>query len=54
LLPDGIAALVALGVVTIPVVERPLSVEAAMAAGAGPVERAAERAARLVSLGERP
>jgi glycerate kinase len=53
-LPDGIAALVALGVVTIPVVERPLSVEAAMAAGAGPVERAAERAARLVSLGERP
>jgi glycerate kinase len=48
--PDGIRALAPLGVVCVPVVERPQSVEEAMAAGAAPVERAAERTARLVAL----
>jgi glycerate kinase len=48
--PDGIAALVAVGAVAVPVVERPQSVEAAMAAGVAPIERAAERVARLIDL----
>jgi glycerate 2-kinase len=48
--PDGIAALAPLGVVVVPVAEQPGSVEAAMAAGAAPVERCGERIARLVSL----
>jgi glycerate kinase len=48
--PDGEAALRALGAVSIPVVEGPMTVEAAMASGAAPVERAAERVARLLSL----
>jgi hypothetical protein len=39
-----------LGAIVVPVVERPMSVAEAMAAGASPVARAAERAARLVSL----
>lgn len=49
--PAGETALLALGCVAVPVVERPQTVEEAMAAGAAPLERAAERAARLVSLG---
>jgi hypothetical protein len=49
--PEGEAALRAMGCVALPVAERPMSVEEAMAAGAAPLERAAERAARLVSLG---
>ena len=49
--PAGEAALRELGCVAVPVVERPLTVEEAMAAGAAPLERAAERVARLVSLG---
>jgi glycerate kinase len=48
--PDGIAALAPLGVVVVPVVERPITVEEAMAAGSAPVERCGERIARLVSL----
>ncbi|MBA3958826.1 MAG: glycerate kinase [Chloroflexi bacterium] len=48
---EGIAALAALGVVVVPVTEAPISVEAQMAAGVAPLERAAERAARLVSIG---
>ena len=48
--PEGIEALAALDVVVVPVVERPQTVEDAMAAGAGPVERCGERIARLVSL----
>ena len=48
--PEGIAALAPLGAVVVPVVEQPMSVEAAMAAGIAPVRRAAERAARLVSI----
>jgi glycerate kinase len=48
--PEGIAALAAVGAVTVPVVERPQSVEDAMAAGVAPLERCVERIARLVSL----
>ncbi|HET7677874.1 MAG TPA: glycerate kinase [Candidatus Limnocylindrales bacterium] len=49
--PEGIAALAEFGVLVVPVAEAPMSVEEAMAAGAPPLRRAAERAARLVSLG---
>jgi len=48
--PEGIAALAAVGAVAVPVVERPQTVEEAMAAGAAPVERCGERLARLVGL----
>jgi glycerate kinase len=48
--PDGIAALAAVGAVAIPVVERPQTVEEAMAAGTGPLERCGERLARIVGL----
>jgi glycerate kinase len=48
--PAGIEALAAVGAVAVPVVERPQSVEAAMAAGTDPVERCGERLARLASL----
>ena len=41
----GIEALRPLGAVVVPVVERPQSVEEAMAAGAAPVERCGERIA---------
>jgi glycerate kinase len=49
--PEGIAALAAVGAVAVPVVERPQSVEEAMAAGPAPLERCGERLARLVGLG---
>jgi glycerate kinase len=49
--PEGIAALADVGVAVVPVTERPMSVADAMAAGPAPLVRAAERAARLVSLG---
>ena len=48
--PDGIAALGAVSAVAVPVVERPQSVEAAMAAGTEPVERCGERLARIFSI----
>ena len=48
--PEGIEALAAVGAVAVPVTERPQSVEDAMAAGVAPLERCAERIARLVSL----
>lgn len=51
--PDGIEALRPLGAVVVPVVERPQTVEAAMAAGSEPLERCGERIARLVDLGGR-
>lgn len=51
--PAGIEALRPLDAVVVAVVERPLTVEAAMAAGPGPVERCGERIARLVDLGRR-
>lgn len=49
--PEGIAALVPFDTIVVPVVERPISVEEAMAAGSAPLERAAERIARLITLG---
>jgi len=49
--PEGIDALAAVGAIAVPVTETPQSVEQAMAAGPGPVERCGERIARLVSLG---
>lgn len=48
---EGIVDLGQLGVVVVPVVEGPQSVEEAMAAGVAPIERCGERIARLVSLG---
>ena len=47
---DGIEALRPLGAVVVPVVERPQTVAAAMAAGTDPLERCGERIASLVSL----
>ena len=47
----GAAALLELGAIAIPVVEAPQSIEQAMSAGPAPLERAAERAARVLSLG---
>jgi glycerate kinase len=48
--PEGIEALAAVGAVAVPVAEGPMSIEAAMAGGTSPVERCAERIARLVDL----
>jgi glycerate kinase len=48
--PEGSEALAAVGAVAVPVTERPQSVETAMAAGVGPLERCGERLARLVSV----
>ncbi len=49
--PDGIAALHALGVTVVPVVERPQTIAEAMAGGSEPVARCGERIARLIDLG---
>jgi glycerate kinase len=46
---DGIRALAAVGATAVPAVERPVSIEEAMAAGVEPLERCGERLARLVS-----
>ena len=43
----------AAGAVSLPVIEAPMTVEEAMAAGAAPLERAAERVARLLVAGRR-
>jgi glycerate 2-kinase len=51
--PAGIEALRDLNVAVMPVVERPQSVEEAMAAGDEPVRRCGERLARLVSISVR-
>ena len=48
--PEGIEALRPLGAVVVPVVERPQTVEEAMAAGPAPVERCGERLARILDL----
>jgi glycerate kinase len=48
---EGADAFASLGAVAVPCCEAPMSVDEAMAAGAGPVRRAAERIARLVSAG---
>jgi glycerate 2-kinase len=49
-LAEGIEALAAVGAIVVPVVERPMTVAEAMAAGVAPVGRAAERVARLTSI----
>ena len=51
--PDGIDVFAGLDAVALPACEDHRGLEAAMAAGPAPIERAAERAARLVSLGGR-
>jgi glycerate 2-kinase len=51
--PEGIAALAPFGVIAVPVTERPMTVEEAMAAGTEPLERTGERIAALVSVGGR-
>jgi glycerate kinase len=48
--PEGIEALAAVGAVAVPVSERPQSIEVAMAAGTGPLERCGERIARIASI----
>jgi glycerate kinase len=48
--PEGAQALAPLGGIAVPVVERPQSVEEAMAAGPDPLIRCAERIGRLVGL----
>jgi glycerate 2-kinase len=49
--PEGIEALAAVDAVAVPVVERPQSVNEAIAAGWEPVARCGERLARLISIG---
>ncbi len=49
--PEGIVALASVGAVAVPVVERPQTVEEAMAEGSTPLERCGERLARLVGVG---
>jgi glycerate 2-kinase len=49
--PEGIEALGSVGAVVVPVVERPMSIEEAMAAGPAPLERCGERLARIVTVG---
>jgi glycerate 2-kinase len=49
--PEGIDVLAAVGAIAVPVSEGPGSIEAAMAAGSAPIERCAERLARLLALG---
>jgi glycerate 2-kinase len=51
--PEGIAALAPSGTIVLPVVERPIPVEEAMAAGAAPIERAGERIASLITVAAR-
>jgi len=48
--PEGVEALAAVGAIAVPVIEGPRSVEAAMAAGVDPLERAGERLGRLISI----
>ena len=47
----GVDALRPLGAVVVPVIESPMTVEAAIARGGEPVEHAGERVARLITLG---
>jgi glycerate kinase len=50
--PAGEAILWDLGAITVGVAEAPISLEAAMAAGTGPLERCGRRLARLFAMGE--
>lgn len=47
---DGIEALTKVGAIAVPVTERPMTVEAAMASGSAPLERCGERLARLATI----
>jgi glycerate kinase len=47
---EGIEALAAVGAIAVPVTERPMSVEVAMAAGTAPLERCGERLGRTISI----
>jgi glycerate kinase len=47
---EGIAGLAGLGAIVVPATERPITLQEQIAGGAAPIERAAERAARLVSV----
>jgi glycerate kinase len=49
--PGGVEALADLAIV-VPVVERPMSVEEAMGAGPGPLQRCGERLARILTLAQ--
>ncbi len=49
--PEGAAVMAGSGAVALPIVEAPMSLEDALAAGTAPLSRAVERAARLISLG---
>lgn len=49
-LPEGIDALATVGAIAVPVTERPMTVEDAMAAGWEPIARCGERLARLVTM----
>ncbi|MBX3030011.1 MAG: glycerate kinase [Chloroflexi bacterium] len=51
--PEGSAALAAVGAVAVPVIEAPMDLDAAIALGTVPLERAAERVARIWSLAGR-
>ena len=46
----GIEALTKVGAIAVPVTERPMTVEAAMASGSAPLERCGERLARLATI----
>ena len=50
---EGADALAGVGAVSVPVIEGPTTVEEAMSAGVAPVERAAERVARIWDLASR-
>ena len=52
--PDGATALAEEGAVAVPVHDRPISLETAIAAGATPLEAAAERLARAITHGSGP
>jgi glycerate kinase len=49
--PEGEAALWAVGAIAVGVTERPVPLDAAIAAGAAPIERCGRRLARLLSTG---
>jgi glycerate kinase len=49
--PEGAEFMHSMGVITMPVTERPMSIEECVAAGTAPIARAAGRAALLVDLG---
>ncbi len=51
-LPAGAAFMQGIGVITVPVTERPMTLEQVKAAGTAPIVRAAERVAALLDLAE--